>query len=924
MSRLLTRSVGGFQYYQRLVLACKQKYHSRSGIYGYKPAVKHRTEPVGEAALANRIRNSNLCRLVDSYRCHGHRKAALDPLRLQQVDVPQALQPERYGLSRGSGDRFDCTGIYYGAGGQAHMTVEELVQHLEKEYCGSIAAEFQHLRTEEEREWFAKAFESKSHIEISPDRKVAIAKLLLKCQAFDHFLANKFTTVKRYGGEGGESMMCVFDEIFKKSARDNIEEIVICMPHRGRLNFLTCMLDYPAVRLFGKMRGKSEIPAGAKGMGDVLSHAYTSVDLNMDGKNVHVSLIPNPSHLEANNPVAVGKVRSKQQTLRDWHYNMEEGACPGDKVLCLQVHGDASFAAQGIVTETFSFAECPHFSVGGSVHLIVNNQIGFTTEAERGRSSLYSSDLAKINGYPVLHINADFPEDVVRATAIAMDYRKKFRKDVILDFICFRKYGHNELDDPLFTQPVMYQVIQNRKSIPDMYANRVTKEGLCSQDDLSKTTSDWNSVLSDNLKSVDTYQVENYHLKRHWLGLSQASDNITTWDTGVPVDLLKFVGAKSVSLPGKMIIHPNIQKTHIDRRIQRMESGMDLDWSTAEALAMGTLMAQGYHVRISGQDVGRGTFSHRHCMLVDQETDEICVPLNHIDPSQTGFLEVANSVLSEEAVLGFEYGMSIDHPNTLVLWEAQFGDFFNGAQPIIDTYVSSGEIKWLLQSGLVMLLPHGMDGAGPEHSSCRMERFLQCCDSKEDRVDGDDVNMQVVNPTTPAQYFHLLRRQMVRNFRKPLIVVAPKVLLRLQAAVSSLTEMAPGTYFHPVLSDPLAQSEKVKRVIFVSGKHYYALQKERENLKADHLAFIRLESLCPFPTAELQAEIKKFPNATEFIWSQEEHRNRGAWSFVAPRFENLVGHKLKYVGRDHLGMSAVGIGDIHKTEAEKLMKETFS
>ncbi|KAK7480383.1 hypothetical protein BaRGS_00028430 [Batillaria attramentaria] len=515
-----------------------------------------------------------------------------------------------------------------------------------------------------------------------------------------------------------------------------------------------------------------------------------------------------------------------------------------------------------------------------------------------------------------------FLQDVIRATALAMDYRHKFRKDVFLDLICFRKHGHNELDDPMFTQPIMYKAISSRRSIPDLYAAQLVRRkerkmyryddtltvltvarqsgGVCDKSVLDTTVQEWTSQLADNLAQVDTAVPKAFHLQGKWSGLSQASDDkVTVWDTGVDLDTLKFVGAKSVEVPEDFKSHPTIQKTHIDRRRQRIEQGTDMDWATAEALAMGSLMLQGYHVHISGQDVGRGTFSQRHAMFV------------------------ANSILSEEAVLGFVYGLSLETPRILPIWEAQFGDFFNGAQIIIDTYISSGELKWLLQSGLVMLLPHGMDGAGPEHSSCRIERFLQMCDSREDAVDGDNVNMQVVHPTTPAQYFHLLRRQMLRNFRKPLIVASPKLILRLPAAVSSLADMMPGTHFLPVIGDSTVSAGSVKKVVLCSGKHFYALDKERQQRGITDTAIIRLESLCPFPAAELNSELDKYSGAKEFIWSQEEHRNMGAWNFVAPRFANILGRQLTYVGRGVLGAPATGIGEVHKIESQQLLDDTF-
>ncbi|PVD25710.1 hypothetical protein C0Q70_13370 [Pomacea canaliculata] len=898
-------------------------YHSRSGVYGFVPAQSSAKDrkTFSDSENANRIQNGNIVRLVEAYRRYGHRKAHLDPLGLKQNSWYPELDLNQFGVSHTLESTVPLAGIF--SGGVDRIRVGDLIAQLENVYCSSMGAEFEHLQTEEERVWFASAFETRHNIHLSDERRVELAKLLLRCQAFDHFLANKFTTVKRYGGEGGESMMGCFDEIFRKSCQYDLQEVVICMPHRGRLNFLACMLKFPPVIMFQKMKGKSELPPSAAGVGDVLSHLYTSVDLSFEEKSVHVSLIPNPSHLEANNPVAVGKTRAKQQRLGVGEYSSSDSQLK-NKVLCLQVHGDASFAGQGIVAETFVFANCAHFRVGGSIHLIVNNQVGYTTEANLGRSSEYASDLAKVNGCPVIHVNADYPEDVIRATSIAVDYQQKFGKDVVLDLLCFRKWGHNELDDPTFTQPLMYQAIRSRGSIPDGYAQQIVSEGLCDRSMLDASVHEWNKELLNNLSQVDSYVPQAQHLKKQWSGLEQASGHtVTTWDTGIDVNVLKFVGVKSVAAPTDFTIHPTIQKTHVDRRRQKVEEGVDLDWATAEALAIGSLLYQGFNVRISGQDVGRGTFSHRHVMLVDQGTDDIYIPLNHMLDKQQGFLEVAHSILSEEAVLGFEYGASIETPNLLPLWEAQFGDFFNGAQIIIDTFVSGGELKWLLQSGLVMLLPHGMDGAGPEHSSCRIERFLQLCDSHEDSIDGDNVNMQIVHPTTPAQYFHLLRRQMVRNFRKPLIVASPKVLLRSPVATSSLADMLPGTHFQPVIGDNTVSQKAVKKVIFCSGKHFYTLDKERQEKGVNDIAIIRLESLCPFPAMEIKKELDKYSEATVFIWSQEEHRNMGPWGFVSPRFSNILGRQLRYAGREVLGTPAVGIGDMHKSELQKLLEDTF-
>ncbi|XP_050405927.1 2-oxoadipate dehydrogenase complex component E1 [Patella vulgata] len=904
---------------------CVTLYHSKTGVYGYKPYAESDNEKfvIQGDALQNRIRNGNIYQLVQAYRKFGHLKADLDPLGIQTRRNPSELSLERYGLSNDLNQQINTAGIFYSS--QSQISIDDLVQQLEEQYCQGIAAEFDHLVSETEREWFAENFEKKSQIGISDERKTDLAKLLLKSQTFDHFLANKFTTVKRYGGEGGESMMGVFDEIFHSCSEYDVSNVVMCMPHRGRLNFLTCMLKFPPVIMLQKMKGKTEFPPDVKGTGDVLSHLYTSIDLEYGGKNVQVSFLPNPSHLEANDPVAVGKARAKQQMLQEGEYSCDDKSHVGDKVLCLQVHGDAAFSAQGIVAETLIIADCPHFTVGGSIHLIVNNQIGFTAEARQGRSSTYSSDIGKINSIPVLHVNSDYPEDVIRATSIAMKYRQKFRKDIIIDLMCYRKYGHNELDDPAFTNPLMYQAINSRKSIPDLYAEKIVSEGICEMSILDDTVKEWNTVLQSDISKVDSYVIQPFHLLKQWSNIQQAGDVISRWDTGVDIDTLKFIGAKSVEIPETWKSHSTIQKTHLDRRKQKLMEGKELDWATAEALSIGSLLYQGFNVRICGQDVGRGTFSHRHAMVIDQQTDDMYIPLNNISDTQQAFFEVANSALSEEAVLGFEYGMSLESPNNLIIWEAQFGDFFNGAQSIIDTYITSGETKWLLQSGIVMLLPHGMDGAGPEHSNARIERFLQLSDSKEDGIDSDDVNIQVVHPTTSAQYFHLLRRQMVRNYRKPLIIAAPKVILRLPAAASDLSTMGPGTEFQTVLGDSTSiKPDAVERVIFCSGKHYYNLVKERESRNINNTVFIRLESLCPFPAAEIQAELSKYSKAKDFIWSQEEHRNMGAWSFVAPRFENVVGCKLRYSGRDVLSTSAVGIGELHQREVKDIMEKTFS
>ena len=797
-------------------------------------------------------------------------------------------------------------------------TVSELANVLSTLYCGSTGIECEYIEDSAEKEWLYNMYEEIKQTELSGEEKKNIAAEMLKSQNYDNFLATKFPNVKRYGGEGAEAMMGFYTELFRKAEVDGIKDIIMGNAHRGKLNFLTGLMNYPPVAMFRKMRGMSEFPPEQQGAGDVISHLSASLDIG----SVHVTMLPNPSHLEAVNPVAVGKARCKHLVKGKGEYG--EGMM-GDDVLCVQVHGDAALAGQGINQETLQMANVPHFSVGGSLHLVVNNQVGFTTPGDRGRSSRHCTDLAKQIGAPVLHVNGDYPEEVVKATRVALEYRNKFRKDVFVNLICFRRWGHNELDDPTFTNPALYSVIHARRSVPDEYVEKLISEEVMSKAEHEEIIAKHTGVLNGNYDQIETYSPQRTNLKHNWSGISEASGNLTQWDTGINSLILKFVGKQSVQVPESFSIHPHLLKHHIEGRIRKVESGTNIDWGTAEALALGSLLYQGFNVRISGQDVGRATFSHRHAMLVDQNTNEIYIPLNEMFPEQKGKLEIANSILSEEAVMGFEYGMSMESPNNLIIWEAQFGDFFNGAQIMLDTYLSSAESKWGIQSGMVMLLPHGMDGAGPEHSSCRMERFLQMTDSKETSCDGDNVNWEVVHPTTSAQYFHLLRRQMVRNYRKPLVVIAPKVLLRLPAATSTLDDIAPGSSFQSVLTDPnVSNPGSVEKVVFVSGRHFYTLSKYIQENNVKNIAVIRLESLCPFPAERLQEEVKKFPKASKFIWSQEEHRNMGCWSFVRPRFESLVGVQLQYVGRTELCQPAVGIGRIHQQENASILEQTFS
>ncbi|OXB57899.1 hypothetical protein ASZ78_006244 [Callipepla squamata] len=805
-------------------------YRTERGVYGYKPrkaAGESSAEPRDAGANGKAVDHA-LARLITAYSEHGHKAAKINPLFAGQAVMN--VVPEIQELTEVLQGPLITTGLLNM--GKEEASVEDVLAYLDHVYCGHISIETSQLPTLEERKWFTKRFEELKQEAFTTEEKKHLCKLMLESQEFDHFLATKFATVKRYGGEGAESMMGFFHELFKMCAYSGVTDIILGMPHRGRLNLLTGLLQLPPELMFRKMRGLSEFPENSAAIGDVLSHLTSSVDLDFGShRPVHVTLLPNPSHLEAINPVAVGKTRGRQQSLLDGDYSPESSAQPGDRVICLQVHGDGAFSGQGIVPETLTLSNLPHFRVGGSIHLIVNNQLGYTTPPERGRSSLYCSDIGKIVGCGVIHVNGDDPEEVVRATRLAVEYQRQFRRDVIVDLLCYRQWGHNELDEPFFTNPSMYKIIRSRKSIPDTYAEHLVAAGLMTDVEVSEIKTTYYSKLNDHLANMTLYSPPPTNLQAHWKGLVEPSAKITTWDTGMPIPLLQFIGVKSVEVPEELQMHSHLLKTYVQSRVQKMEEGKKLDWATAETLAFGSLLSQG------------------------------------------------RRQLDSKNMLLFAFDDS---------WTFKF--FF-----LLSHSVFSGEAKWLLQSGIVILLPHGYDGAGPEHSSCRMERFLQMCDSSEEGVDGDRVNMSIVHPTTPAQYFHLLRRQMVRNFRKPLIVASPKVLLRLPAAVSSFEEMAPRTTFKPVIGDSSVDPKSVTHVVFCSGKHYYALVKQRETLgeKQHNTAILRLEELCPFPLEALQQELSKYSHAKVFIWSQEEPQNMGPWSFVSPRFEKQLGVKVR-------------------------------
>ncbi|CAG8509363.1 17737_t:CDS:10 [Funneliformis caledonium] len=858
------------------IVTNSRNYHD-DGTFGYRIPRVYAMQNYTDAELSNRIKNANLLRLVYAYRTHGHRGAHIDPLGILQLEEVAALDSKTYGFTD-SKELYNLNGILHinksglTKDSKADANIETIVSYLKKVYCGKVAYEFMHIPYTNERRWFYRTLESYDKTSLNAKEKRRIFELLTRSEArYFHISKNHRDIFKRYGLEGAESMMVALDKLFEVSNKAGIIMAVLCMPHRGRLNLLTDLLKFSPVRLFHKVKGNPEFPEHLPASGDVLSHLASSPVLDYGTeKPLSVSMLHNPSHLEAVNPVAMGKARAKQMDLLKSETDCELG----DRVMCIQLHGDAAFTGQGVVMESFGLSNLPRFSSGGSFHIVVNNQLGYTTPAQNARSSWYSSDIGKMINAPVIHVNGDFPEDVARAVEIAFEYRNKFRKDVIIDLITYRRWGHNELDEPAYTQPLMYANIRSRKSVPKLYEEK---------------------LLADTLK-------------KKWSKMIMPTETVSKIDTGVSRDVLEKVGKISVTVPDDIVIHPRLKKFHIQSRLKGIAEGKKVDWATAEALALGSLLLEGHNVRLCGQDVGRGTFSQRHAMMVCQETERVVIPLNNLSKYQ-GMFEVVNSNLSELAVIGFEYGMSIESPNNLNIWEAQFGDFFNGAQIIIDTYITSGEVKWLRQSGLVMLLPHGYDGAGPEHSSCRIERFLQLSNDRFDVLNDNlpiNPNMHIINPTTPAQYFHALRRQ---------------------DAVSNFEDMISGTTFLPILGDnTISDKSKVEKVVFVCGKLYYDLVKERHKKKLeDKVAIVRVEELCPFPKKDIEKELTDYNNIHEFIWCQEEPQNNGAFTFIEPRLNQTLPNerKLKYVGRPASAAPAVGVSKWHHMEHSKILNDVF-
>jgi 2-oxoglutarate dehydrogenase E1 component len=859
--------------------------------------------------------------LIRAYRMRGHFHAKLDPLGIQAEPNEEELDPRSYGFQEADLDRKIFLDKVLGI---EFASMREIVAILRRTYCQTLGIEFMHISNAAQKAWIQERIEGRDkEIQFTREGKRAILNKLVEAEGFEKFLDVKYTGTKRFGLDGAEALIPALEQIIKRGGNLGVKEIVVGMPHRGRLNVLTQVMGKPHRVLFHEFKGGSAMPDDVEGSGDVKYHLGASSDREFDGNKVHLSLTPNPSHLEIVDPVTLGKVRAKQD---------QHGATPDDRtmVLPLLMHGDAAFAGQGVVAECFGLSDLKGYRTGGSIHFIVNNQIGFTTYPRYSRSSPYPSDVAKMIEALIFHVNGDDPEAVTFAAKVATEYRQKFQRPVVIDMWCYRRFGHNEGDEPSFTQPLMYQNIRSHPTTLEIYSKKLVGEGVITAAEANKMKADWRAKLDSEFETAGGYKANKADwLDGRWSGLKAAHgiEDPRRGNTGVDVAELRAIGKKITTVPEGFQVHKTIQR-FLDHRAKAIESGEGIDWATAEALAFCTLLKEGNPIRLSGQDSERGTFSQRHSVLFDQQSEERHTPCNHLGEGQARF-EVLNSSLSEEAVLGFEYGYSTAEPTTLTLWEAQFGDFANGAQVVFDQFISSGERKWLRMSGLVCLLPHGYEGQGPEHSSARLERFLQLC--AED-------NMQVANCTTPANYFHVLRRQLRREIRKPLILMTPKSLLRHKRAVSKLDELGNGTSFHRLLWDDaqllpnekikLVADDKIRRVVMCSGKVYYDLYEEREKRGIDDIYILRIEQLYPFPTKALIAELSRFKQA-EMVWCQEEPRNMGAWFFIDVFLQwilNQIGAKhrtMRYAGRPASASTAVGQMSKHLAQLKQFLEEAL-
>jgi 2-oxoglutarate dehydrogenase E1 component len=848
--------------------------------------------------------------LIRAYRVRGHLEADLDPLQLEKRGPYPELDYRSYGFTEADLDREIFINNLLG---RERAKLREIIAILRETYCGRIGVEYMHIQVPAERAWIQEKFEKRqSRRAHSAAVKKQILQTLTIAETFERFLDRRYTGTKRFGIEGAESLMPALEGILRRGAELGIREFVIGMPHRGRLNVLANFVGKPFAAIFSEFQGNSTNPDHVHGSGDVKYHLGTSGDREISGRTIHLSLAANPSHLEAVDPVVLGKVRAKQ---------LQRGDTDRNQVAGILMHGDAAFAGQGLVAESLELSELNGFCTGGTVHIIVNNQIGFTTAPSAARSSPYPSDVAKGVQAPIFHVNGDDPEAVVEVARAAFEFRQEFKKDVVVDLFCYRRHGHNETDEPAFTQPLMYRTIARRPTTRQLYAKRLVEAGVLGEGEAEALASRFVAELEAQFEAAKSYRPNKADwLEGAWAGLEEAPNDDRRGDTGVAGGRLREIGRGLVTVPDGFRLNPKIAR-QLEAKRAAIEAGEGIDWATAEALAIGSLCAEGTHVRMSGQDSGRGTFSQRHAILVDQETEERYVPINHVSAGQAPF-EIIDSPLSEAAVVGFEYGYSLADPSTLVLWEAQFGDFANGAQVIIDQFLSSGEAKWLRMSGLVMLLPHGYEGQGPEHSSARIERYLQLC--AED-------NIQVCNLTSAANYFHALRRQIRRNFRKPLVIFTPKSLLRAREVMSRLDDMAAGSSFHRVIgeTEAIAADDQVRRVVLCTGKVYFDLAKTRGDGGDRRVALVRVEQLYPFPFNTLATVLKRYRNA-EIVWCQEEPENMGAWTFVDRRIEQALARldvaatRARFAGRAEAASPATGLHKRHVEEQRQLVADALA
>ncbi len=855
--------------------------------------------------------------IIRAYRIRGHLAADLDPLGLQDPSRHPELDPQSYGFSEADMDRPIFIDNVLGL---QVASMRQIIDIVKRTYCGTFALQYMHISNPEESSWLKERIEGYGkEIQFTREGRKAILNKLVEAEGFEKFLHVKYMGTKRFGLDGGESLIPAMEQIIKRGGALGVRDIIIGMPHRGRLSVLANVMQKPYRAIFNEFQGGSFKPEDVDGSGDVKYHLGASSDRVFDDNSVHLSLTANPSHLEAVNPVVLGKARAKQEQLHDTDRT---------QVLPILLHGDAAFAGQGVVAEGFGLSGLVGHRTGGTMHIVVNNQIGFTTAPHFSRSSPYPTDIALMVEAPIFHVNGDDPEAVVHAAKVATEFRQKFHKDVVLDIFCYRRFGHNEGDEPMFTNPIMYKKIKKQKTTLQLYTERLVKDGLIPEGEIEDMKAAFQAHLNEEFEAGKEYKPNKADwLDGRWSHLDRQGEDYQRGQTAIAPDTMAQVGTALTRAPDGFPLHKTVGRL-LETKQQMFDSGKGFDWATAEALAFGSLLTEGYPVRLAGQDSTRGTFSQRHSGLINQDTEERYYPLNNIREGQARY-EVIDSMLSEYAVLGFEYGYSLAEPNALVLWEAQFGDFANGAQIMFDQFICSGESKWLRMSGLVMLLPHGFEGQGPEHSSARLERFLQMC--------GGD-NWIVANCSTPANYFHILRRQLHRSFRKPLVLMTPKSLLRHKMCVSDTEDFVTGSSFHRVLWDDaekgnsdtkLVADKKIKRVVICSGKVYYDLLEERDARGIDDVYLLRLEQFYPFPAISLVKELERFKQA-EIVWCQEEPKNQGAWSFVEPNIEWVLTRiKSKhsrpvYVGRNASASPATGLASQHKAQQAALVNEALT